>query len=120
VESAGENVDRAKIAVVGGVGNQLVVQGQGQLLGQRVGIICLEDALAPVVELAVADQDAETGGGGVIAEIAGGPSTDVSAQIILEAKRGAAKSVIRGVTSIKEQTQWCEQSGDGEENQQTG
>src|SRR5436309_9534334 len=67
VESSRENRHRAAIGVVGGVGDELVIGGQRDLLVQRVGVIGLEDALAPVVERAVADQDAETAGGDEVA-----------------------------------------------------
>ena len=59
VESAGDDMHRAAVGVVGGVGDQLVIRGQRQLFCQRVGIVGLEDPLALVVERAVADQDAE-------------------------------------------------------------
>jgi len=35
VEAAGENVDRATVGVIGGVGDQLVIRGQRQYLGVR-------------------------------------------------------------------------------------
>src|SRR3954463_4197484 len=69
VESSRENRHRAAVGVVGGGGDELVVGGQRDLLVQRVGVIGLEDALAPVVERAIADQDAETAGGDEVAVI---------------------------------------------------
>jgi hypothetical protein len=53
-------VDRAAVGVVGGVGDQLVIRGQGEILVDRIGIIRLENAFVAIVELAVADQKAET------------------------------------------------------------
>jgi hypothetical protein len=52
-------VHRAAVGVVGGVGDQLVIRGQRQRLGERVRIIGFEDA--PVVERAVAGQRAKPG-----------------------------------------------------------
>ena len=54
--------DRSAVGVVGGVGDELIVGGQRELLVERVGIVGFEDSLAPVVELAVADQNAEPAG----------------------------------------------------------
>ena len=69
----------------------------------RVAVLALlADVLKAVVNLPVA--------------VAEGLSADVLAQIILEPKRGSSKSVIRGVTWIKKQNQWCEQSSDGDAN----
>ena len=50
---------RPAVGVVGGVGNQLVIARQRELLVERVGIIGLENTFAPVVERAIADQGAE-------------------------------------------------------------
>ena len=61
---------RAAVGVVGGVGDELIVSRQRDRLGQRVGIIGLENALTPVVERAVADQDAEAAGGDEVAMVA--------------------------------------------------
>jgi hypothetical protein len=52
----------------------------------------------------------------VIALFGAGPQADVFAQIILEPKRGSSKSIIHGVTRIKKQKQWCEQSSYGDAN----
>ena len=49
-------MDRAAVGVVGGIGDELVVRRQRDLLGERVGVVGLEDALLGVLELAVADQ----------------------------------------------------------------
>ena len=61
---------RAAVGVVGGVGDQLVIRGQRQRLVERVRIIGFENPFAPVVERAVADQDAEPAGGDEIAMVA--------------------------------------------------
>jgi hypothetical protein len=59
---------RAAVGVVGGVGDQLVIRGQRQRLVEREGIVGFQDALAAVVERAVAD--AESAGGNKIAMVA--------------------------------------------------
>ena len=38
-------MDRAAVGIVGGIGDELVVGGQRDLLVERVGVIGLEDAL---------------------------------------------------------------------------
>src|SRR2546429_1490670 len=62
VQPPGEDVDRSAVGVVRRVGDKLIVGGQRELLVERVCIIGLEDSLAPVVELAVSDQNAEPAG----------------------------------------------------------
>ena len=73
VEAAGEDVDRAAVGVVGGVGDQLIVGGKGEVLVDRVGVVGLEDPFVAVVETAVADQQAEAAGRQEIAVRAGKP-----------------------------------------------
>ena len=70
VESPRENMHRAAVGIVGGVGDQLVIRGQRQLFGQRVGIIGFENSFAPVVQRAVADQHAKPAGGDEVATVA--------------------------------------------------
>src|SRR5439155_13725806 len=53
VEAAGEDVDRATVGIIGGVGDQLVVRRERELLVERVGVIGLQNALLAIVELAV-------------------------------------------------------------------
>ena len=43
-------MDRAAVGIVAGVGDQLVIRGQRQLLVERVGIVGFENPLAPVVQ----------------------------------------------------------------------
>lgn len=69
VQAARKDLDRAAVGVVGGIGDQLVVGGHRDLLGQRPGIVGFEDPLTPVVERAVADQDAEPAGGDEVAVV---------------------------------------------------
>jgi len=61
---------RAAVGVVGGVGDQLVIRGQRQRLVERERVVDFENPLAPVVERAVADQDAEAAGGDEVAMVA--------------------------------------------------
>jgi hypothetical protein len=67
VEAAGEDMNRAAVGVVGGVGDQLIVGGQGEVLVEGISVIRLEDALVAVVEPAVADQQAKAAGGKEVA-----------------------------------------------------
>src|SRR4029453_9390242 len=60
VQTSRENMDRATVGVVGGVGDELIIRRHRDRLGERVGIIVFQNALAPVVERAVADQGTET------------------------------------------------------------
>src|SRR6476619_6394682 len=69
VQPAREDVDRSAVGIVGGIGDELIVGGQRQLLVERVCVIGFEDSLAPVVELAVSDQNAEPAGGDEIAMV---------------------------------------------------
>ena len=62
-------MDRATIGIVSGVGDELVVGRQRDLLGERVGVIGFEDALLAVIELPIADQRAEPAGGDEVAMI---------------------------------------------------
>src|SRR3954469_23582709 len=50
VQPSRENRHRAAVGVVGRVGDELIVRGQRDLLVERVGIIGLKHALAPVVQ----------------------------------------------------------------------
>ena len=61
---------RTAVGVVGGVGDQLVIGGQRQRLVEREGVVGLQDALAAVVERAVADEDAWFSRGEKIAMVA--------------------------------------------------
>ena len=63
-------MNRAAVRIVGGVGDQLIIRGQRQIPVECEGIVGFEDPLAPVVERAVADQDAEAAGGDEVAMVA--------------------------------------------------
>ena len=65
MQTAGKDRNRTAVGVVGGVGDELVIAGQGELPVEGVRIIGFEDALPPVVELAVADQNAKAARGDV-------------------------------------------------------
>src|SRR4051794_32702902 len=49
VESSREDRHRPAVGVVGGIGHELVIGGQRDLLVERVCVIGLEDALAAIV-----------------------------------------------------------------------
>ncbi len=59
----------AAVGIVGGVGDQLIIRGQRQLLGERVGVVGLENSFLAVVELAVADENAEPAGSDEVAVV---------------------------------------------------
>src|SRR3954451_498100 len=69
VQPSREYRHRAAISVVGRVDDELVVGGEGETLVQRVGVIGFEDALAAVVERAIADENTEAAGGQEVAII---------------------------------------------------
>src|SRR3954467_6673839 len=56
VQSPREDRDRTAVGVVGGVVDELVVGGEGQVFIDGVGIVGLDDGLAAIVQRAVADQ----------------------------------------------------------------
>src|SRR5258708_37157026 len=59
MQRARENRDRATIGVIGGVGDQLIVRGEREVLVDRKGVIRLEETFVAIIERAVADQQAE-------------------------------------------------------------
>ena len=59
----------AAVGVVGGVRNKLIVVGHRESVVQRKGIIRFQYALAAVIELAVADENAKAASGEEVAMI---------------------------------------------------
>src|SRR5919204_4839127 len=63
VETCGERVHRTAVGVVGGVGDELVIEGDAHVGGKRVAVISFEDLLEPGIrQLSVADEDAQAAG----------------------------------------------------------
>src|SRR3954447_2376419 len=60
MQACGENRDRSAIRVVRDVGDELIVEGQRRPLVGVIRVEGLEDLLRAVIDLAVADQNAET------------------------------------------------------------
>src|SRR5205085_4303044 len=67
----GEDRDRAAVGVVGGVCDELIVERPGEALGDRPGVIALEDRFVAIVQPAVADQQTKATGGEEIAMAVG-------------------------------------------------
>src|ERR1700687_4918564 len=63
MQPAREDRDRSPIGVIGGVYEQLIVGGEGEILVQRIGVVGLENLLGSVVKLTIADQQAKAAGG---------------------------------------------------------
>src|SRR5712672_664774 len=55
------------VGVVCRIGNELIVKGERRPFVEAVGVIGFDDFLSPVVELPVANQDAEPSGGKISA-----------------------------------------------------
>src|ERR1700716_1150852 len=51
---------RPPIGVVGGIGDELIVERQRAPFVEVIGIVCLEDFLWAVVQLAITDQQTDT------------------------------------------------------------
>ena len=60
MEAASENRNQSPVGIVCGIDNQLIIEGERYPFVEAVGIIGFEDLLRSIVELAIADQDAET------------------------------------------------------------
>src|SRR6516225_9244792 len=67
VQPAREDRDRPAIGVVGGVADKLIVGGEGDALHDRIGVVGFKNLLGTIIELAVADQQAEAAGGEEVA-----------------------------------------------------
>src|SRR5882724_5120387 len=73
MQPACENRGRSPVGVVGRVYEQLIVGGEGDILVQRIGVVGLENLLGSVVELTIADQQANAAGGEEVAMRRGKP-----------------------------------------------
>jgi hypothetical protein len=63
VRPGGEDVHRATVGVVAGIGDELIIEAQLDRRIQRIAVIRLENLLQAVVrQLSVADEDAEPAG----------------------------------------------------------
>src|SRR5579872_1360692 len=63
VRAGGEDVGRAAVGVVAGIGDELIIEGELGRGRQRVAVIGLENLLEAIVrQLTVADEDAEPAG----------------------------------------------------------
>ena len=70
VKPAGKNRDWTTIGVVSGIGDELIVESQRRPFVEAIGVVGFDDFLSPIVELAVADQNAEAAGGEIGAGLA--------------------------------------------------
>ena len=72
VDAPGEHIDRAAFGEVGGVADPLIIGGDGQVAGDGVGIIGLDDLFARVAwQPAISDQEAAAVIGQIGLEIVG-------------------------------------------------
>src|SRR5580692_5998528 len=62
VQAHGEDVDGPAILVIGGIADELVVEGERYRLDHAAVVVSLDDAFGRVVEASIADQRAETAG----------------------------------------------------------
>ena len=62
VQPGGENRNRAAVGVVRGVDEELIIEGQRRRFVDLVGIIGLQNFFFAVIELAVANEQAEAAG----------------------------------------------------------
>src|ERR1700733_9198776 len=63
VHTAGEDVGRAAVGVVAGIGDELIIEGELGRGIQRIAVIGLENLFQTIIrQLSVADQDAESTG----------------------------------------------------------
>jgi hypothetical protein len=69
VKPRGKNVDRPAVGVIGGIGDELVIEGKARPLVKAVGVIHLKDLLGLVIERTVADQYSEPSRGEVGARL---------------------------------------------------
>src|SRR5215207_4952465 len=70
MKSARKNRNRAAIGVVAGIVDELIVEGQRRPFIEAVSVVGFDDLLSAVVELAVANQNAEATGGEISAGLA--------------------------------------------------
>ena len=63
MEASGERIHRTAVPVVGGVGDELVVEADARVRRKRVAVISLEDFFEPGIrQLPIADEDAQAAG----------------------------------------------------------
>jgi hypothetical protein len=67
VSTTRKNGNRPTVGVIGGIGNQLVIESQCRRLVDALGIVRFEYFLCPVINPAIADQEAKSASGQKVA-----------------------------------------------------